>query len=312
MKIALCGSAPSSMRKAPFGDPSWLIWGCSPGLYPFAPRVDAWFELHRWEPPVIGKADQQVPWFSPEYVLWLAQRACPVWMLRPVEQVPQSQALPWRDLAKKYGTFFFNSSLSWMAAMAIEAIVLNRELAAAKDPRAFPTDVDAIGFWGVDMAADEEIYSGQKSGCQFFATLAASMGIQIHTPPESDLMVPRPMYGIEEETPRHIKLLVRQGEFQQRLAVAKEQARVADRNAAYMEGALDDMKYHMGTWSYPPNEILGAKFEEMPFNKPALATPPQPQASTPATAIEALQSVDKAVELPLARRPRRKAAKKRR
>ena len=72
MKIALVGSAPSSVRLAPFDDPSWDIWGCSPGAYPvFAQkRVDMFFELHRWEPPVVGRADQQVPWFTPEYVQW--------------------------------------------------------------------------------------------------------------------------------------------------------------------------------------------------------------------------------------------------
>jgi hypothetical protein len=37
-KIAVMGSAPSSVALAPFGDPSWEIWGCSPGLYYQAKR----------------------------------------------------------------------------------------------------------------------------------------------------------------------------------------------------------------------------------------------------------------------------------
>lgn len=280
MKIALCGSAPSSIQKAPFGDASWLIWGCSPGLYPFAARVDAWFEVHRWEPPVIGKPDQQVPWFSPEYCMWMARLACPVWMLQVLPEIPTSQLLPWKELEKKYGTFFFNSSLSWMAAMAIEAILLNRELAKAGDSRAFQAEVDAIGFWGVDMAADEEQYTGQKAGCQFFATLAASLGIQIHTPPESDLMIPRPMYGVCETSQRHIKLLTRQKEFVARKAQAEAQLAAAQGNLHYLNGALDDMKYHLNTWIHE-GEIFGTKFEEMPFSKPVLTEPAPPQQPMP-------------------------------
>src|SRR6185369_4436947 len=78
-RIALLGSAPSSIRLAPFKDPSWTIWACSPGVYPtlamertFQPG-DAYFELHRWEPPTIGDPTRQVPWFSPEYVQFLRE-----------------------------------------------------------------------------------------------------------------------------------------------------------------------------------------------------------------------------------------------
>ena len=28
LKIALIGSAPSSIQQAPYHDPSWLVWGC--------------------------------------------------------------------------------------------------------------------------------------------------------------------------------------------------------------------------------------------------------------------------------------------
>jgi hypothetical protein len=261
MKVALCGSAPSSMKKAPFGDPSWRIWGCSPGLYPHAVRVDAWFELHRWEPPVIGRPDQQVEWFSPEYCMWMSGLKCPVWMLEAVPQIPASRPLPWQDLVKKFGHFFFNSSLSWMAALAIEEILKNRALLKSGYVEAVPGP-DAMGFWGVDMAADEEQYTGQKAGCQFFATLAASLGIEVYTPPESDLMVPRPLYGVSENSHRHIKLLLRQKELLGRKAAFEAQAKNAEANAHYVAGALDDMKYHLGTWVHE-GEILGTSFETL-------------------------------------------------
>lgn len=281
MKIALVGSAPSSVKLAPYGDSSWLIWGCSPGVYFQAPRIDAWFEVHRWEPPVIGKPDQQVPWFSPEYCLWMSMLKCPVWMLEQVPQIPNSTPLPWQDLVRKYGHFFFNSSLSWMCAMAIEAIKLNRKLLEEKDPRAFPVgpEGDMIGFWGVDMAADEELYTAQKSGCQFFATLAASLQIQVITPPESDLMIPRPLYGVSESSRRHIKLTARNKELQMRLAHSQNTLQRAQLECQFVQGALDDMKYHMGTWLHE-GEIEGPKFEE-------IFVPPMPPAPEPvATATE--------------------------
>ncbi len=41
-KIALLGSAISSVGLAPFYDKSWEIWGCSPANKNL-PRVDRWF-----------------------------------------------------------------------------------------------------------------------------------------------------------------------------------------------------------------------------------------------------------------------------
>ena len=79
MKVALMGSAPSSVQlgpfrdksykefiggkpnlypQAPFLDQTWQIWGCSPGAFGIVPRSDRWFELHRWEPGA-------QTWFSP-------------------------------------------------------------------------------------------------------------------------------------------------------------------------------------------------------------------------------------------------------
>lgn len=261
MQIALCGTAPSSMRKIPFGDPNWKIWGCSPGLYPVAARVDAWFELHRWEPPVLGKADQQVPWFTPEYCGWMAQLKVPVFMREVVAEIPSSRRLPHEDLVRKYGHFFFTSSLAWMSAMAIEAILENRKRKAAGE-QPFIDGPDVIGYFGVDMAADEEQYTGQKAGCHFFATLAASLNIEIQVPPESDLMTPRPLYGISEGSHRHIKLTARNQELQSRRAQAEAALAHAKANLDYVNGALDDMKYHLNTWVHE-GEIRGPAFEDI-------------------------------------------------
>ena len=243
MKIALIGSAPSSIRLAPYSDPSWKIWGCSPGAYPVVPRSDAWFELHRWEPPVIGKAEQQVPWFSPEYVMWLSQHPC-VWMLEKQPQIVNSRRLPAESLVAKYGAYFFTSSLAWMFALAIEEILNERE--SQKDMYA-GSPPDEIGLWGVDMTATEE-YGYQRAGCQFFAQLAEELDIKVVVPPESDLLLPPPLYGVSENDPMMIKLTMRKRELLGRMESEKQQVEAHKHNVSFLQGAIDDLDYMMGTW----------------------------------------------------------------
>jgi hypothetical protein len=239
MKIALIGTAPGSIRKGPYADPSWKIWACSPGAYAVVPRSDAWFELHRWEPPVIGKPDQQVPWFSPEYCMFLRNHPL-VFIQSPTPDLPKAVVLPWQDLVQKYGHYFFTSSIAWMYAVAIEEILRDRELRGTKEE-------DAIGLWGIDMSATEE-YGYQRAGCQFFAQMAASVGIKLVVPPESDIMMPPPLYGISEGSPMAIKLLTRRREIEGRLAQAEQRKAQAESETYFLKGALDDIIYTQGTW----------------------------------------------------------------
>lgn len=251
MKIAILGSAPSSLRLAPIGDPSWKIWGCSPGVYPACPDPDAWFELHRWEPPVIGNPAKQVPWFSPEYVMWMAQRdpqKCPVWMANVVPEIRASRALPINDIMAKYGTYFLTSSISIMMACAIEDI-LEARAAGDEGPH-------TIGLWGVDMAATEE-YGYQRAGCQYFITLIHQLGIQIVVPAESDLLRPMPVYGFSESNWWMIKGTARRRELEGRLAAAMQALEGAKQNVHFLQGAIDDHNYHMQTWG-EDREGIGA------------------------------------------------------
>ena len=277
MRIALCGTSPYSVNLIPYRDLSWKIWGCSPGLYPLAGRLDAWFELHRWEPPTLGRADMQVPWLSPEYCGWMAQRQHVVWMAQKLAAIPMSAALPVQALVDKYGHYFFTSSLAWMAAMAIEAILLNREMLAAGDEHAIKGvegEPDAIGFWGVDMSTEEE-YVQQRSGCQFFATVAASMNINVIVPSESDLLIPPALYGISEGNPREIRTRARMNMMRQRKAEADAKFIQAHRDQAFMDGQIDAEQYHIRTWSHE-GEIKGTRFEDI-FAKPITSAPPAPQ-----------------------------------
>lgn len=240
MKIAIVGSAPSSLGFAPWGDPSWKCWGCSPGVYSYAARVDAWFELHRWEPGIVGKGATQKPWFSPEYVQWMKNLTTTVWMAEAVPDVPMSKTLPIDDLKAKYGTYFFTSSISIMIACAIEDILEARRTRTTEER-------DIIGLFGVDMAANEE-YGYQRAGCQHFLTLAHGLDIDIYVPPESDLLRPMPIYGISELSWFHIKNTARRRELEQRLQMTQQQLEANKHSVAFLQGALDDLNYQMLTW----------------------------------------------------------------
>lgn len=306
MKIAILGSAPSSLGLAPIGDPSFKIWGCSPGVYSAARRCDAWFELHRWEPGRIGIAESQKQWFSPEYVAWMAQRdprECPVWMFEPVPEIPASRALPIDDLVGKYGSYFFTSSISIMIACAIEDILEAREkikaaattalAGGAKNFAAPPPD--EIALFGVDMSATEE-YGYQRAGCQHFLLIAADLGIRVTVPPESDLLRPMPIYGIVEHSHWHIKNTARMRELTQRLAAAEATELNARNTAHFLRGAIDDLKYQMETWGEDRTGqgVHPTLLAQMPSVRAAvIATQPAPPPTPlPAQAVEGLRLLE--------------------
>ena len=142
LKVALVGTAPSSRMLAPFGDPSWKIWGCSPGNMNALPRYDAWFEIHA-----------NLMWpehasYGPAYIEWLKTLVVPVYM-QDQSQVPNATPFPWRELTAEFGEDFFTSSFAWMMAFAMQQ-------GAAE-----------IALYGIDMASRDE-YILQRPGFFFF------------------------------------------------------------------------------------------------------------------------------------------------
>lgn len=238
-RIALVGSAPSSVSLAPVGQESWYVVGCSPGAYGHVgPKCDAWFELHRWEPQVAGHVGTGQSWYSPEYVEFLTRFRGPVYMAEPhPPEIANAQSLPIDGLITQFSPYFFTSSLAWMLAMAITT-----------------PGVEEIGMWGVDMAANEE-YGTQRPGCQFFLVEALRRGIKVTLPPESDLLQPALWYGLCETSPTYIKWLARRRELEQRKASADQRAQQAREESLFLAGALDDLNYMINTW-LTTNEFL--------------------------------------------------------
>lgn len=263
MKIAILGSAPSSIHKAPFGDPNWQIWACSPGAYPALARVDEFWEVHRWEPGVVGKPNTQRPWFTPEYCQWLKTVPPVLHVADPamLKDCPNAVLVPIKELEQRYGSYPWTSSVSYMTAMAIDKIVADRERARAEMQRLMLTEAqieqgiaqrgDCIGFYGVDMAATDELYTSQRFACQWFIQIIVALGIEVDIPPESDLATPPPKYGFAEISHRSIKWLARMAEIDSHIMQATQRMEHAREELRFFEGAKDDLRYMQAMWMNP-------------------------------------------------------------
>jgi hypothetical protein len=260
MKIALLGSAPSSIQLAPFKDASyqkylggktqlqpptpfieesWQIWACSPGAYGQVQRADVWFELHRWEP---GQ-----PWFSPEYCQFMREFKGPVYTGGSVPELPNHVVYPIAEIEAEFTSYFLTSSLSLMFALAIMKCIQADEKNVAEGKS---VELHTIGMWGVDMAATEE-YGYQRAGCQYFILEALRRGIEVYVPPESDLLRPMPVYGLCEWDHNWIKGTARLRELRQREAQYTEAVHGNQQGISFMKGAIENQKYMMDTWTSP-------------------------------------------------------------
>lgn len=235
MKIIILGTAPSSLNLAPVDNPEWEVWSCSPGTY-HVPKIDRFFELHRWEP--------GVPWFSEGYVKFLTEFAGPVMMTTRVPEVKNCTLLPHEDLVKKYGPYFFTSSIAWMLAMAIE-----------QKP-------EKIALYGVDMGTTQE-YKDQRLGCQYFASLARAMGIEVGVPPESDLLRPAPLYGVCEQSHVWIKQVARNKELMTRLQTVESEIQAKSEEKHFLNGAIDDQDWNLHSW-FGSSDSLGQEYTSPP------------------------------------------------
>jgi len=269
MKIALCGSAPSSARLAPFrdksfeqytqgrvqqfprpffADESWEIWGCSPGFWGVAERTTRWFEVHRWEP--------GAPWLSPEYTSFLRAFRGIVYTGGPVPEITNHVVYPLERVEAEFSSYFLSSSLSLMFALAIFEIEDLRAKRRAGPEKLPPDELkrldleDTIGLWGVDMAANEE-YQYQRPGCQFFILEAMRRNIGVYLPPESDLMRPLPVYGISEWYPSYIKATTKARQLNELAQGYQAQYEKAKSNLTGVQGEQASLDYFIKTWLSP-------------------------------------------------------------
>jgi hypothetical protein len=226
LKVACIGTAPSSRMLAPFADPSWQIWACSPGNQGVFPRVDVWFELH------CNLLWPDYKHYGEPYIKWLSEQKFPVYMQ---DQSFLSNALtfPAEELKKEFGVYHFTSTFAWMMAFAIYK--------GAKE----------VALYGIDMASHEE-YLAQRAGAYHFFEEGAKRGCRVWAPFESDIMQPPALYGYSDKAPLGRKILARKSELKGRRAAVQQQiaqleAQIAAhrRDDVYLAGAEEDTSYYV-------------------------------------------------------------------
>ena len=83
---------------------------------------------------------------------------------------------------------------------------------------------------------------------EYFTLLARSLKIRVVTPPQSELLMPPPLYGIEEDLHKRVKWRAKKAELELARKVAQDNAALAQRNATYFDGALDVLRYIEENW----------------------------------------------------------------
>ena len=226
MKIAIVGTAPSSRMLAPFDNTDWKIWGCSPGIAPdFStfcdlPRLDAWFELHRFDEPALAEklnADG-----LEAYRVWMTKLAADGVKVVTQEQIDGGEAYPLDAITAEFGRYFTNT-ISFMIAYAIQAGATDIMLA------------------GVDMAAVDE-YGAQRPSCEYHLGIAKGRGINVEIPLVSDLLKCRRMYAFDPEDAYGAKCKARAAELSGRANQAKHEMELFSRRHASAVSAIEEIE----------------------------------------------------------------------
>lgn len=230
LKVALIGTAPSSKDLAPYDDPSWKIWACSPGNMTLGKRIDCWFELHS---NLLWKENEH---YGKPYLEWLNKQTFPVYM-QDQTLVPRAMVFPWYEMVETFGRDFFTSSFAWMMALAIVQ------------------GATEIALFGIDMASRDE-YIRQRPGFYYFKRRAEERGIKVSAPYESDIMQPPALYAYQDSTPQGRKLMARRKEVSDRAAGHGQQIGQHQHSQAYLQGALEDIDYQETIWIGVSTDLL--------------------------------------------------------
>lgn len=215
-KIAIVGTCPSSRTLALRLPDDWALWVCAPGNEAF-PRVDAWFELHEdLDYPCEGGRWQR-------YIDWLNLQTFPVYA-QGDELIRRAIRFPIERLVDAFGLYFFSSQVALMFAFAIESGATH------------------VGLFGVDMAARSE-YAHQKLGLLHFVTIARQRGIEVVAPPETEVLMPPPLYGYSFASPIGRKLRTRELEVRQEIARMEAERATLDARLQHFRGVLDDVDW---------------------------------------------------------------------
>lgn len=225
-KLAIVGTAPSSLHLAPYNDPDYEIW-CLNGVFayidfPNISNITRWFDIH------FLASSMSLP---NNYFEFFKVCPVPVYMQDVFEEVPTSVKFPLEEVLARFPRRYFTNSVSWMIALAI------------------CEGYEDISVYGVDMAMSTE-YGQQRPSCEYFLGYAEGMGINIYLPPESDLLKTPFLYGFEDEKQDFMraKLLAKKAEYEVKIAEYRRTIEQATAGLNTYDGALQDVEYTLGVW----------------------------------------------------------------
>lgn len=235
LKIAILGTAPSSLQMAPFGDESWQIWGLSVEPHKL-PRWDVWTEIHDLK---------RKRALHPGYYEYLGKSDKLVWLHQEDAAIPNGKAFPRQQVIDRFARYmtggpdgfaYITNTISWLIGIAIIQIEANG-------------GDGEIGLWGVDMAVGGDLtqrkneYSHQRPSCEWMIGIAQGLGIKVHIPVESDLLKTRAMYGFDtDDNPMWGKVWARKREIEERKAQVHGKLEEADRMFSMTSGAIEEVK----------------------------------------------------------------------
>lgn len=168
-KIAIIGTAYSTVEKAPYDDKSWQIWNMGAN-YVRKKRFDRWFEVHSFE--LLSASDAHV-----SYLEFMKECGPKLISGHPHELIPEATPYPLDTIVQTYGDYF-TCSAAWMIALAIHE------------------GATEIGLWGIDMSVESE-YGYQKPCVEHWLGYAKGKGICVSLPPDSPILRSGCLYGFE-------------------------------------------------------------------------------------------------------------------
>lgn len=195
-KVYIVGCA-SSKDIIPWDDNDAEYWGVN-NLYGVplkGAHYDRWFEIHNiWLDPKNGKMIRRG---SSEfrgqpimdYLKGIAKIDCSVYMQKHwINLIPNSVPYPLDDIVQWFTAKGFPLDTCRYLTNTISYEIVLAIFLGFKE----------IQVWGVDMSIGTE-YENQRPSCEYWLGVAQGMGINVHIPPQADLLKTRFMYGFEEK-----------------------------------------------------------------------------------------------------------------
>lgn len=177
-KVAICGSASSSLKFAPVDDDSIEIWSLA--WRQDLPRVDRMFDIHDFD--LSSFEARKLP---EQYRQYLANVGVPCYLTKPDAAIPNGVPYPIHQVAEflskvddNVDGYYFSSSIGYMLALAL--------FEGYKE----------IHFYGVDLIDDDE-YGFQRPNLEYLIGLARGWGRKVYIPPTSALCKFPYLYGYQ-------------------------------------------------------------------------------------------------------------------